>query len=132
MQLKVLCLGHSFTEPKPKHTGMDLPPLMQATPGITEKRFTADPLGTEGELTPGPDDANPFRSADEREIVDAYKAKQAEYEKADLHRTTGIQLPFMDAPKSPTAGDDPFVFDDVGEEVANLRLPFTNSDGPQF
>jgi len=35
-------------------------PFFQATPGITEPKFSRDPLGTEGELTPGPDDENPF------------------------------------------------------------------------
>jgi len=35
-------------------------PFFQTTPGITEPDFARDPLGTEGELTAGPDDQNPF------------------------------------------------------------------------
>jgi len=108
-------------------------PLMGTTPGITEKRFTADPLGTEGELSPGPDDKNPFRSAEEREIVEAYRAKAKEQEKGDgdLYETSGVVLPFAsNTNESPTAGNDPFVFDDVGEEVDKVSLPFLENDGP--
>jgi len=32
---------------------------LYATAGITEPNLTAEPLGTEGEMTPGPDDQNP-------------------------------------------------------------------------
>lgn len=31
-----------------------------ATAGITEPHLSADPLGTEGEMSPGPDDENPY------------------------------------------------------------------------
>jgi len=34
--------------------------MHQATPGITPAKLTKDPLGTEGEMTPGPDDYNPY------------------------------------------------------------------------
>jgi hypothetical protein len=112
---------------------MDLPPLMQTTPGITETRFTQDPLGTEGELTPGPDGANPFRSADEREVVEAYKAKaEQQRQDSELFQTSGIVLPFAQEIESPTEGDDPFVFDDVGGEINEVSLPFAGSDGPEF
>jgi len=112
---------------------MDLPPLMQTTPGFTEKRFTANPLGDEGECSPGPNEANPYRSADEREVVEAYQAKAEQQERDNgLFQTSGLVLPFADQPDSPTKGDDPFVFDDVGGEVDELRLPFADSDGPQF
>lgn len=33
---------------------------LQATLGITEPKLSRDPLGTEGEMTPGPDDENPY------------------------------------------------------------------------
>jgi hypothetical protein len=114
---------------------MDLPPLMRTTPGITEKRFSADPLGTEGELTDGPDDVNPFRSAEEREIVLAYRAKQKEQEETDIDAmaSDGPTLPFAKPMKEdPTEDPDPFVFDDVGEQIGELRLPFADSDGPNF
>lgn len=34
--------------------------FMRVTEGITEPHFTMDPLGTEAEMTPGPDDQNPY------------------------------------------------------------------------
>jgi hypothetical protein len=43
-------------------------PLMRCTPGITQKRLAVEPLATEAEATPGPDDENPFEvEATERE-----------------------------------------------------------------
>jgi hypothetical protein len=113
---------------------MDVPPLMLTTPGVTEKVFTKDPLGMESEMTSGPPDANPFRSAEEREIVEAYKAKEREQQAADvdLMAEEGVSLPFDNTVEDPTAGNDPFVFDDVGSGVMDLRLPFADSNGPQF
>lgn len=41
------------------------------TPGITRPKLSLDPLATEGEATPGPDDVNPFDEiAAERQIED--------------------------------------------------------------
>jgi hypothetical protein len=113
---------------------MDVPPLMLTTPGVTSMEFTAEPLGTEAELTSGPNTANPFRSAEEREIVEAYKAKEREQQASDvdLMAEEGVSLPFDNTVEDPTAGNDPFVFDDVSEGVMDLRLPFAQSDGPQF
>lgn len=113
---------------------MDIPPLMMTTPGITQMEFTKDPLGTEAELTSGPNDMNPFRSADEREVVEAYKDKERQQLESDvdLMAEEGVSLPFDQTVQDPTAGDDPFVFDDVGSGVMDLRLPFAQSDGPQF
>jgi hypothetical protein len=34
--------------------------FMECTPGITEPNLTAEPLGTEAEMTAGPADYNPF------------------------------------------------------------------------
>jgi hypothetical protein len=113
---------------------MNLPPLMQTTPGITKMEFTQDPLGTEAELTSGPNDMNPFRSADEREVVEAYKAKEREQQASDvdLMAEEGVSLPFDNTVEDPTAGNDPFVFDDVSPMVNQLQLPFADADGPQF
>lgn len=112
---------------------MDIPPLMATTPGITEKRFTQDPLGTEAELTDGPDDANPFNSPEEREIVEAYRAKQEEQQRSDtdLYQTSGVVLPFAASTnETPTEGSEPFVFDDVQEATKEVSLPFMQTDGP--
>jgi hypothetical protein len=40
--------------------------MHRATPGITPQKLTEDPLGTEGEMTPGPDDYNPYEDHTER------------------------------------------------------------------
>jgi len=37
---------------------------LYATAGITEPNLTPEPLGTEGEMTPGPDDENPYDTGD--------------------------------------------------------------------
>lgn len=98
---------------------------MMTTPGITEKEFTKDPLGTEGELSLGPNDANPWRSIDEKEIVEDYKERlrQDRSEQPEL-----VKVPLSD----PTEGNDPFVFDDVAGEVGDVQLPFMENDGPEF
>lgn len=38
--------------------------------GITVAHLSAEPLATEGEATPGPDDENPFESVQEQGMVD--------------------------------------------------------------
>jgi hypothetical protein len=113
---------------------MDIP-LMANTPGITTKRFTRGPLGDEGELTPGPDDANPFRGADDREVVEAYKAKFDRQQRGDtdLYETSGVMLPFTaDTKDDPSTDPDPYVFDDVSDETDDVALPFLENptDGP--
>ena len=75
--------------------------------GTTEIPLSREPLATEGEATPGPDDYNPY---DEQETEDAFAeiAKQ----------------------RSPTAGDDdPYAYDDVDDVVGDLELP-TLADPP--
>ena len=37
---------------------------LYATVGITEPNFARDPLGTEAEMTPGPNDRNPYDEGD--------------------------------------------------------------------
>jgi len=56
-------------------------PFMQVTPGITEPELTELPLGTEAELTPGPNDVNPFRSEQERREVEEIITAQRERER---------------------------------------------------
>jgi len=55
--------------------------------GITPAPLSAEPLATEGEATPGPDDVNPY---DKFEAVSEASAQE-----------------------DPTDGDDPYFFDDV-------------------
>jgi hypothetical protein len=122
------------------------PTLMQTTPGFTSKRFCQNPLGTEGELTPGADDQNPYRSADEREEVERVARKERQQRQGDLQLfktstkraedTGGISHPMHtnSTVDDPTEGNDPFVFDDLGGfELPGLdsASPF-NDDGPRF
>jgi len=103
---------------------------MQTSPGITVPKFSRDPLGTEGEMTVGPDNVNPYNSPDEKEIVDQIRAKQREQAKADTKvvRTTS---PFDFELRSPTEGDDPFIFDDIDrKDVHDVQLPFANGLDP--
>jgi len=122
------------------------PTLMQTTPGTTCKRFCRNPLGSEGEMTSGPDDMNPYRSADEREVVEQYREKERAQRQGDLQLfktsdksaedTGGISHPMHtnSTVDDPTQGSDPFVFDDVGGfELPGFdsASPF-NDKGPQF
>ncbi len=70
--------------------------------GITPAPLSRDPLATEGEATPGPDDHNP------------YEERENEFEIAKQ--------------RSPTEGDDPFTFDDVDDAVGELELPSLESE----
>lgn len=81
--------------------------------GITCIPLSREPLATEGEATPGPDDYNPH-----------------------LEREAHAGLEQSTIAEDPTAGADPFVFDDVGELVLDLELPGVNpvddEDGPRL
>lgn len=69
--------------------------------GVTPAVLSREPLATEGEATPGPDHINPYDD-------------------------------FRQGPRTlaadPTAGDDPYVFDDVGAEVGRFDLPGLDRD----
>jgi hypothetical protein len=107
---------------------------MKASVGITEPNFTQDPLGTEGEMSVGPDSINPFRSAEEAEIIEQIKQKEREKAQQEdaIVRTTPVNADFLPTFESPTEGDDPFIFDDVSDEVDDVSLPFMDSSAPKF
>lgn len=67
---------------------------LYATAGITEPDMTPEPLGTEGEMTPGPDDENPYENGD---------------------RDSQIDLPPLIGHDVPLGGDD--VVDEMAEEA---------------
>lgn len=75
--------------------------------GMTDIPLSKAPIATEGEATPGPDDVNPY---DEREFQQAKRGR------------SGVSMPEFES-RSPTSGDDPFVFDDAGQELDDLQLP---------
>ena len=70
---------------------------MMTTPGITAKRFCRCPLGTEGELSPGPDELNPHRSIDEKELVEDYKQREREHKRQGPYEPDAIMLPGLGA-----------------------------------
>jgi len=107
---------------------------MRVTVGITEPNFTEDPLGTEGEMSIGPDSINPYRSAEEAEIIDQIKQKEREKAQQEnaIVRTTPVEPAFLPSFESPTTGDDPFTFDSVEDEVDDVSLPFMDSKAPTF
>lgn len=107
---------------------------MRVTVGITEPNFTTDPLGTEGEMSIGPDSINPYRSAEEAEIIEQIEQKEREKAQREdtIVRTTPVEPSFLPSFESPTKGDDPFVFDDVEDEVDDVSLPFSDSPDPTF
>jgi hypothetical protein len=84
-------------------------PLMQTTPGITAKRFSHDPLGTEGEMTRGPDDANPYEDPDAAREA----RRRAELERQERDQMEQPSTAFYGPIGDPTVGDDPFAFDDI-------------------
>lgn len=77
--------------------------------GMTKMPLSREPLATEGEATPGPDDYNPY---------DEPERKQAE-------------ASFGEA-RDPTAGRDPFVFDDVEDEIGEVELPSLEGGSPRL
>jgi hypothetical protein len=119
------------------HNDDSRPTLMQTTPGTTCKRFCQNPLGTEGELTPGADDQNPYRSADEREEVERVAEKERQQRQGDLQLfktsrgtedTGGVSHPLHTSSSDDTGAGDLPGFELPGLENIN---PF-NNDGPQF
>lgn len=48
-----------------------------ASAGMTEPLMSKEPIGTEGELTPGPDDVNPY---DNPELYEGFEADRREPE----------------------------------------------------
>lgn len=79
--------------------------FMQCTPGITTPSLSREPLGTEGELTPGPDDENPYED--------------------ELNR---VEQRGFTLKEDPTTDPDPYVFDDVEGVVDELSLPGLEDD----
>ena len=101
-------------------------PLMLPSIGITEPKITKDPLGTEGELTAGPDEINPHNSVEEKEMVEAIEEKQRD---SDLYKTVPATLEF-EFP-NPIQGNDPFIFDDIDtEDTQEIQLPFASDLDP--
>ena len=130
------------------------PTLMLTSPGITEKRLSAEPLATESEATAGPSHLNPYRSVAEAELVEAIEEKERQRQDDQLFKTSngasdtgGVAHPLHSNSNvdDPTTDPDPFLFDDLNPELpafgdggSDLDLfgtesisPF-NSDGPEF
>lgn len=97
-----------------------MPPPMQNTPGITIPQFSAEPLATEGEATPGPDDENPFENARElREQIDLEQRRRA-HDPNKLTRT----VPQPQDPELPPA----LLEEDTQEATDPFGLPTLQPD----
>jgi len=118
-------MSHNFTKPTVLHLCME-DPLMLPSIGITEPKITRTPLGTEGEMSAGPDEINPHNSVEEKEMVEEIEQKQQD---SDLYQTVPATLEFDF--QSPTQGNDPFLFDDIDQEdVQEVQLPFADGLDP--
>jgi len=96
-------------------------PLRQPTPGITTPNLTAEPLGTAGEMTPGPDELDPYESPEAAREVAAIEAEMAALER---ERQPDALVDTLDAPPlAPRDEPEPFAFDEVGAAIDDLRLP---------
>lgn len=83
---------------------MDLP-----TPGATKPLLTEDPIGTEGEMTPGPDDETPFDAEENRRDWKKFRETQAGQAVPDRDTPAGTapelggsaleEAPVLDAPE---------------------------------
>lgn len=73
--------------------------------GITPAPLSTEPLATEGEATPGPDDINPY----EDQHVDSPR------------------MAYQQPTEKPTQGPDPYFFDDVAEILPSVA---GQSEGP--
>jgi len=108
---------------------------MQATPGLTYPNITKEPLGDEGELTAGPDSLNPFEDPEAAERIQELQQKRQmqRAKKQELVKTVPSDFEVV-AVADPTEGDDPYLFDDVSNEVSDVGLPGLANlgDGPQF
>lgn len=91
---------------------MKLTPIMQTSPGVTIPKITREPLGTEGELTPGPDDINPYNSIEEKEAVKEIKRRR------EIDLDTGKDFGFDMI--NPLRGGDPYAFDDISKSGFDL------------
>jgi len=104
---------------------------MMCTPGVTAKKFSREPLMTEGEATHGADHLNPFEDADAREEALRVRQKERDREDSQLFKTgtnDGSDTGGVDHPlhansvvDDPADDPDPFAFDDVS--MGGFQLP---------
>lgn len=81
---------------------MDMP-----TPGATKPLLTKDPIGTEGEMTPGPDDETPFDKEEERRDWRRFRQTQAGREVPNRDTPPGTTPDFGTALNEPPVLDAP-------------------------
>jgi hypothetical protein len=124
---------------------------MLTSPGITQKRLSAEPLATESEASAGPSHLNPYRSVREAELVEEIERKERQRQDSQLFKTGtsdgggtgGVDHPLQSNSNvdDPTGGSDPFAFDDIDPQLPAFgdsdpfgleALDPMNDKGPQF
>lgn len=98
-----------------------LPPFMQTSPGLTIANISSEPLATEGEATPGPDDINPYRSEEERQMVDQIRQQATQRQESELTKTVGFGT------ETRIQENDRYGEEDVQEGMHDVTLPFGNT-----
>jgi len=96
-----------------------------ATPGITQPNFSADPLGTEGEMTPGPDKQNPFEEAQERAERQLIRERKERAEKEQKRRECMNPL----CERGGTGGELELRLG--GDGLPDLDVGFSNDPSPE-
>jgi hypothetical protein len=86
--------------------------LMQCNPGVTYPNLSREPLGTEGELTEGPDHLNPYRSERERRMVDEIRQQR---------RERGANSPYQSGAGVAGRQSEPAEVDTAGRDSAPLQ-----------
>jgi hypothetical protein len=118
--------------------------LMHVTAGITEPNLSAEPLATEAEATTGPNHINPYRSEEERRIVEEIERVEREQQDDELYKTGSPEIETRGPRDSPLL-DPPGAFGtdvtadlpgpEFGELEETIEMPEFDPfeyDGPQF
>jgi hypothetical protein len=115
--------------------------LIHVTPGVTLPNFSRDPLATEGEMSEGPADLNPWRSERERRAVERIKREEQAAQDDELYKTGSPEVDTRGPRDSPLLDPPGFWGTDVtadlpgpefGETTEIPELDPLSYDGPQF
>lgn len=120
-----------FKKDQDRSTGR--PTMMQVNPGITSVNLSRAPLATEGEKSPGPSHINPWRSVEEREIVEELVRRRQERQDDQLFKTVGADLQESGGVDHPlhenrNADEPAFGWQRVEDDV--FDLPALDEDDP--
>jgi hypothetical protein len=88
--------------------------------GMTPMPMSRNPIATEGEATPGPDDVNPYDELEYERFKERMKTeRRRDRRESPKMRLMGGGQGGMDP--NPTNGDDPYFFDDVADDLEEVE-----------